>query len=149
MHLGWFGPAARPMQVLSQLTRLPGVPGLVQAVGARLLPGSTGGPDEAARRRVGSHVQAVAAGADGRELARVELDGPNPYTLTGDLLAWAATTARDGGLTGVGTLDRSRPSGWTRWSPARPTPGSTSGPPAGSVPPWPRTSTASSSSARA
>ena len=104
VHLGWFGPAARPMQLLSQLTRLPGVPGLVQSVGARLLPGSTGGPDEAARRRVASHVQAVASGPDGRELARVQLDGPNPYTLTGDLLAWAATRARDGGLTGTGAL---------------------------------------------
>ena len=104
VHLGWFGPAARPMQLLSQVTRLPGVPGLVQSVGARLLPGSTGGPDEATRRRVASHVQAVGSGADGRELARVQLDGPNPYTLTGDLLAWAAVRARDGGLTGVGAL---------------------------------------------
>src|ERR687897_156852 len=37
VHLGWFGAAARPMQLLSQLTRLPGVPGLVQSIGGRLL----------------------------------------------------------------------------------------------------------------
>jgi short subunit dehydrogenase-like uncharacterized protein len=104
VHLGWFGPAARPMQLLSLLTRLPAVPWLVEAVGARLLPGSTGGPDEAARSRSGSHVQAVASAAGGRELARVQLDGPNPYTLTGDLLAWGAMRAREGGLTGVGAL---------------------------------------------
>jgi short subunit dehydrogenase-like uncharacterized protein len=104
VHLGWFGPAARPVQLLAQLTRLPGLPRLVQGVGARLLPGSTGGPDEAARRRSRTHVQAVASAADGAELARVALDGPNPYTLTGDLLAWAAVAARDGGLAGVGAL---------------------------------------------
>ena len=104
VHLGWFGPAARPVQVLSQLTRLPMVPRLVESVGSRLLRGSTGGPDEAARRRSGAHVQAVAYGPDDRELARVTLDGPNPYTLTGDLLAWGAVRARDGGLTGVGAL---------------------------------------------
>ena len=104
VHLGWFGAAARPVQALSHLTRLPGVPRLVESVGARLLPGSTGGPDEAARRRSGTHVQAVGSGPDGRELARVQLEGPNPYTLTGDLLAWAAIRARDGGLTGAGAL---------------------------------------------
>lgn len=104
VDLGWFGPAARPMQALSQLTRLPVVPRLVESVGGRLLRGSTGGPDEAARRRSAAHVQAVAYGADGGQLARVVLDGPNPYTLTGDLLAWAAVRARDGGLTGVGAL---------------------------------------------
>jgi short subunit dehydrogenase-like uncharacterized protein len=104
VYLGWFGPAARPVQLLAQLTRLPVLPRLVEPVAARLLPGSTGGPDEAARRRTGAHVQAVAYGDGGRELARVALDGPNPYTLTGDLLGWAAVRARDGGLRGVGAL---------------------------------------------
>ena len=42
-------------------------------------------------------MQALAYGEDGRELARVVLEGPNPYTLTGDLLAWAAVRARDDG----------------------------------------------------
>jgi hypothetical protein len=46
----------------------------------------------------------VAYAADDQELARVSLDGPNPYTLTGELLAWAALRARDGGLTGTGAL---------------------------------------------
>jgi len=102
VHLGWFGPAARPVQVLAQLTRLPTVPRLVASVGSRLLPGSTGGPDEAARRRSGTHVQALAYDAAGRQLTRVVLEGPNPYTLTGDLLAWAAGEARAGRLAGTG-----------------------------------------------
>jgi len=104
VHLGWFGPAARPVQALSQVTRVPFLPRLLGAAGSRLPRGSTGGPDEAARRRTGSHVQALAYDGDGRELARVVLEGPNPYTLTGDLLAWAGVLARDGGLTGTGAL---------------------------------------------
>lgn len=104
VHLGWFGPAARPVQALSQLTRLPVVPQLVEAACSRLLRGSKGGPDEAARRRSGTHVQALASDDAGRELARVVLEGPNPYTLTGDLLAWAAVRAREGGLRDVGAL---------------------------------------------
>ena len=104
VHLGWFGPAARPVQALAQATRLPLVPRLLDGAASLLPRGSSGGPDEAARRRTGTHVQALAYGEDGRELARVVLEGPNPYTLTGDLLAWAAVRARDGGLTGTGAL---------------------------------------------
>ena len=104
VHLGWFGRAARPVQGISQLTRLPLVPRLLQAGGSRLLRGSTGGPGEAARHRTGSHVQALAYDASGRELARVVLEGPNPYTLTGDLLAWAAARARTTGLAAAGAL---------------------------------------------
>jgi short subunit dehydrogenase-like uncharacterized protein len=104
VHLGWFGSAARSVQALSQVSRLPLLPRLLAAAGSRLLRGSSGGPDEAARRRTGSHVQALAYDPDGRELARVVLEGPNPYALTGDLLAWAGVLARGGGLTGTGAL---------------------------------------------
>jgi hypothetical protein len=37
-------------------------------------------------------------------LAEVALDGPEPYQLTGDLLAWAAVTAAAGGVTKAGAL---------------------------------------------
>ena len=37
-------------------------------------------------------------------LARVELHGPDPYTLTGRLRAWAATHAAGGGLRASGAL---------------------------------------------
>ena len=104
VHLGWFGPAARGVQALSQVTRLPLVPELLAAAGSRLLPGSTGGPDEPARRRTGTHVQALAYDSAGQELAHVVLEGPNPYTLTGDLLAWAGGEARAGKLARTGGL---------------------------------------------
>ena len=47
---------------------------------------------------------APASDGAGRLLSRVELEGPDPYTLTGRLLAWAAVAARDGGLAGAGVL---------------------------------------------
>jgi len=49
-------------------------------------------------------VIAVASGADGRELARVRLRGPNVYTLTAGLLAWGARQSAAGGLQGTGAL---------------------------------------------
>jgi len=47
---------------------------------------------------------ASAADAAGRELARVELRGPDPYTLTARLLAWGAQRAASHGVTGTGAL---------------------------------------------
>ena len=52
--------------------------------------GSSGGPDERARARTGRCVAADVRGPRGDLLAHVELAGPNPYTLTADLLAWSA-----------------------------------------------------------
>ncbi|HJU03250.1 MAG TPA: saccharopine dehydrogenase, partial [Actinomycetes bacterium] len=61
-------------------------------------------PDEATRRAGRSQVVAVAADDQGREQARVDLQGPDPYTLTARLLAWAATRAASHGLEGTGAL---------------------------------------------
>src|SRR4051794_28524566 len=103
-YLGWFGPASRPMQAMSLVTSLPGVGTAVEAVTSRVVKGSTGGPDATQRAKTGSHVQALAYDAAGRELAGVTLEGPNGYTLTGDFLAWGAARARAGGLKGTGAL---------------------------------------------
>jgi short subunit dehydrogenase-like uncharacterized protein len=108
VYLGWFGPASRPMQGLSLatslITQLPLVPQAIDAVTGRLLKGSTGGPDAAARAATGSHVQAIAYDATGRTLARVVLEGPNGYTLTAAFLAWGASRAREHGLGAAGAL---------------------------------------------
>ena len=103
-YLGWFGPASRPMQALSLVTSLPGVGAAFGAVAGRMVKGSTGGPDAAQRAKSGSHVQAIAYDAAGRELAHVILEGPNGYTLTGDFLAWGAARAAAGELRGTGAL---------------------------------------------
>ena len=103
-YLGWFGPASRGMQVFSLTTELPGVRAAIGALSGRLLKGSTGGPDEETRAKSGSLFAAEAYGEDGRPIGRVTLEGPNHYTLTGEVMAWAAQRAAEHGLEGSGAL---------------------------------------------
>jgi hypothetical protein len=95
-YLGWFGPLARPLQVASLAgsvaLRVPGARMLAQAAGNRLA-GLGGDPEP------GSGISAVAAEVfddRGTLLTRVELTGPEPYTLTASLIAWAAQHEVDG-----------------------------------------------------
>jgi short subunit dehydrogenase-like uncharacterized protein len=95
--LGWFGPLTPAMTIASRaagvLDRVPPLrAGLARAVGPlvqRAARGSSGGPDEGVRARTGSLVAADVRGPGGDLLAHVELTGPNVYTLTAYLLAWA------------------------------------------------------------
>jgi short subunit dehydrogenase-like uncharacterized protein len=103
-YLGWLGPASRALQVFSVAGEVPGVRPLVGAVVGRLVKGSSGGPDEEARAKTGSLFAAEASDPDGKELARVELRGPNGYTFTGEILAWGAQQMASGGLQGTGAL---------------------------------------------
>jgi short subunit dehydrogenase-like uncharacterized protein len=106
--LGWFGRRSRAVQAVSAaaapLARLPGTAAAGRALTAALARRTGGGPDEPARQASHSHVIAVAAGADGRELAQVRLRGPNAYTLTARLLAWGARQAAARGVAGTGAL---------------------------------------------
>jgi short subunit dehydrogenase-like uncharacterized protein len=106
--LGWFGPASRPVQALSAAGALAArVPGVRDALGAtvgRLVKGSTGGPDAAARARARSKIVAIASDAAGAPLATVRLEGANPYDFTGAVLAWGAVRAASGGLRASGAL---------------------------------------------
>ena len=90
---GWFPQLSRPIQALSAVAnaaaRLPRGRDLVNAVAARTV-GTAGGPDGAERARTLSHVVAVARDAAGEQVAEVHLEGPSPYSLTGELMAWAA-----------------------------------------------------------
>ncbi len=106
--LGWFGPLTRPMQALSVgaalVTRIPGAREAIGGGLGRVVKGSSGGPDAAARAATGSHVVAIARDGGGRVLAEVHLEGPNGYTLTAELLAWGAATAAAGGVQASGAL---------------------------------------------
>jgi hypothetical protein len=107
VHLGWFGPLARPLQAASLatglVTRLPGARGVLRAAGERLValtdspaPGETG--DSL------SWIAAEALDAGGRPLAEVHLSGADPYRYTGDFLAWSARRAAHDGIHGTGAL---------------------------------------------
>ena len=108
VYLGWFGRRSRAVQGLSAvgapLARIPGVRQLTRVVTGPLRRRTGQGPTEATRRAGRSLVVAIATDDQGRERARVHLQGPDPYTLTARLLAWAATRAASGGLKGTGAL---------------------------------------------
>jgi short subunit dehydrogenase-like uncharacterized protein len=108
VYLGWFGRRSRAVQAAATLgaplAHVPGAGAAGRALARALARRTGGGPEEPARQASRSSVIAVAAAADGRELAQVRLRGPNVYTLTGRLLAWGARQAAAGGVAGTGAL---------------------------------------------
>jgi short subunit dehydrogenase-like uncharacterized protein len=108
VYLGWFGPASEPLRALSAglsvVTAIPGAREALHGLLARVVKGSTGGPDAAARARITSIVLAEAYDASGTRLADVRLEGTNFYDLTAHLLAWGAQTAAARGLQDTGAL---------------------------------------------
>jgi short subunit dehydrogenase-like uncharacterized protein len=109
VYLGWAGRWTRAANTLgsgmSTAARVPGVGWLVGSALRRATGSATGeGPSEADRRD--SRTVAVARTLDGvgRELSRVHVQGPSPYDLTAELLAWAAAMLLTGRATGAGAL---------------------------------------------
>ncbi|MGV9791476.1 hypothetical protein [Streptomyces sp. NPDC003435] len=109
MYNGWFPTLSRPLSLISAaantLVQLPGGRPLTDALTLPLTWGSTGGPDSTERARTRSYVVAVpSTGTLGQPpLAEVHLEGPSAYSLTGELMAWAADSLvwRSGGAAGV------------------------------------------------
>lgn len=90
--LGWLGRWTRPVQIAAMLQAPLLRSAKVRAAVTRLsgrLPGSQREPDSDGR----SLVIAVARDGSGRHLARTALTGPDPYEMTGSLLAWGAVHA--------------------------------------------------------
>lgn len=108
VFLGWAGSrsaaVSRAGRLLDPLRRVPFAPALAAGIGGLFVRGSSGGPSPA-DRAVADTVVVAEAFAGERRVARVKVQGPGPYDLTADLLAFAADTARRGGL-GVGTSRR-------------------------------------------
>ena len=107
-YLGWFGPLSRPMQVgsfaLGAVAKLPPAKRGVEALLSKFVKGSTGGPDAGERAAGGSHVVALALGADDEVLSEVRLEGVDGYTFTAAFLAWASQRALEGAIEGAGAL---------------------------------------------
>ncbi|MCW2989452.1 MAG: saccharopine dehydrogenase [Solirubrobacterales bacterium] len=108
VYLGWFGPASRAMQGLALgvtgITKVPGAKGALSALVGRVVKGSTGGPDAAARAQTGSVVVAEARDPSGAVLASAQVEGVNGYDFTAGMLAWGAQAAAEGGLQGTGAM---------------------------------------------
>jgi len=94
VYLGWLGRWTRPVRMVSTLmapfTRSENASANL-AKRAEKLPGAAREPDTNGR----SLVLATARDASGRVLAKTALTGPDPYEMTGSLLAWGATRAAD------------------------------------------------------
>ncbi|MDX3574320.1 saccharopine dehydrogenase NADP-binding domain-containing protein [Streptomyces sp. ID05-47C] len=90
--LGWLGRWTRPVQIAATLQapllRSAKVRAALERWSERL-PGAQREPDPDGR----SLVIAVARDSHGRPLATTALTGPDPYEMTGSLLAWGATHA--------------------------------------------------------
>lgn len=113
VYLGWAGRLTRPVhavgQVLAAVNRLPGMGRVAGAVMSRAGGTATGtGPTPAQRSATVSISVARALDGVGRELSRVQVEGPSPYDLTAELLAWGAAmllTRRESGPGVLGPVD--------------------------------------------
>ena len=90
--------------LLDLAAKVPGVRAGGDALMSRAVRGSSGGPTAAVR--AAGRTLAVAETFDGvgHLLSRAVVDGPSPYDLTAELLAWGAAAAREGRWTGAGAL---------------------------------------------
>jgi short subunit dehydrogenase-like uncharacterized protein len=107
-YLGWFGSTSSIISLFSRTAGsaigLPPVKAVTNGVLRRLFRGSSGGPDEQVRVKYTSVVVAETFDSRGRALARVTVEGLNPYDFTGRMLAWAADRIASVGVRGVGAL---------------------------------------------
>ena len=99
VYNGWFPGLSRVAGPLTRaaaaLHRLPGGrKALAKAASLGGAPGS--GPDDQVRSRSGSYAVANLSDSRGYTVVEVHVQGPNVYTLTGELLAEAAVALRDG-----------------------------------------------------
>lgn len=115
--LGWFGPTSRVVGLASavneQIQRVPVVGSIAESVIGRVTRKGAGstkekarpdGPSDESRGQARTNAIAVARDDDGKVLATVQLDGPNPYDLTGLIGAWAAEQAAAGKIKATGTI---------------------------------------------
>lgn len=104
--IGVLGPASgfvsRIATPLGWATKVPGLKAGLARTALRL--GSSGGPSEAARAKSSSLWTAEASNRAGDLIAKVDLAGPNGYTLTGRLIAEAAIRLAGGAGSGAGAL---------------------------------------------
>lgn len=105
---GWFPQAARAAQAASLVAS----PAQKFSLGRRAtgwvagrLAGPPGGPDQQERAQSQGLAVARARHLSGRELARVQLTGPNPYDITAELMAWGAQQLAEGRARNPGVTD--------------------------------------------
>jgi short subunit dehydrogenase-like uncharacterized protein len=108
-YLGWAGSRTRAIHAAAvaaaSAARLPGVADVISSVAERVADAPTGvGPGRSEREKARTVAVARCLDGVGRPLSRARVEGPSPYDLTADLLAWAAAMLLTGRHLGVGAL---------------------------------------------
>lgn len=107
--LGWAGRWTKAAHgigtAVTTASRVPGLGTALRAGTNRVIPDETGtGPSAEERAKSRTLVVARTKDGVGRELSQVVVEGPSPYELTAELLAWAAAMLLTGQSTGAGAL---------------------------------------------
>ncbi|TSE00086.1 saccharopine dehydrogenase [Skermania sp. ID1734] len=93
VYNGWFPEMSLGIQMFSAAAnvavKVDAGKKIVDSFGNRFA-GAPGGPDLTERSKTRSCAVAVTRDGAGKVLSEVHVDGPNVYTLTGELMAWAA-----------------------------------------------------------
>jgi hypothetical protein len=106
VYLGWFNRVSPLLQIVSAIggpaLRWPALRRVVDRFIGRGTRSRT--PSAAQFGRIRSLTAAIAYDAAGGELASAHLDGPDPYGVTAELLAWAAIKVSEGAVANKGSL---------------------------------------------
>ena len=109
VYLGWAGRMTKAahagINAMSVVARLPLAGTALRAAVRRTSPATTGeGPDKLERAGSTSIATARTLDAVGRELTRATVQGPTPYELTAEILAWNAAMLATGQTEQTGAL---------------------------------------------
>jgi len=108
VYVGWFGWYSYLMKQVSKVQSLvlkaPMLRRTIDAALPLLLKSEGRGPNAEERALAGSHIVAMTYDKEGRQLARAELTGDNPYSFTAAMMAWGAQAILDGRLRKYGAL---------------------------------------------
>lgn len=109
VYLGWAGKWSKPISKVAWATqflnKLPGSASVTQRVTDKAMATTGKGPTGSDLFRGTSIAVATVSDLVGRRLESVQVEGPAPYPLTAELLAWAAAMAAVGKVQGTGALD--------------------------------------------
>jgi hypothetical protein len=108
VHLDWLGPLTQTAHVLSPLSglfaRIPGADRAARRVADVVGRRFSASPSEATVHEARTSTVAEVRDRAGDLVSRVQLDGPEPYGFTAEMLAWGATRAAEHGVRGTGAL---------------------------------------------
>lgn len=113
VFLGWAGKSSKAISLVAKatgpITTAPGINAITARLGSwathKAMATTAQGPS--GKELFDGQSIAIASVTDrvGRVISTVQVNGPAPYPLTAEILAWAAAMSHAGRISGVGTLD--------------------------------------------